>query len=370
MRKIHMPLPRGIRNLQSLRTLNSPERNSAVDVFRAVAIIVVALYHFKEILPLGYIGVDLFFVISGLLVGGLLTRSFAGGKKINFFKFFLQRGFKIWPSYFIFLGLGTVIAFYLAPDQVIPLWDIKRYIFFYQNYTGAPFHWSFDHVWSLCIEEHFYIMLPIAFIIVQRIYNKKEALFGLVGLVIVSGIVFKLLSLWFTRSQDTYSGTHVRIDALGWGVLLNLIIVYYPQLLKQRRSYLVSLLGTLMGIAAVVIFCNTDSVYYKKVVFHSVIPFCFFLMIAGLYYYDLSRLKLLRFIAYYSYNWYLWHPLLSVIFRHYIESTVVGVVCYLGISFSIAVLFTTIVEEPFLRLRKQVINRIFKPQLQYSYRSQ
>src|SRR6478609_13300 len=99
MSKILVSIPRRIRNLQSLRTLSSPERNSAVDVFRAVAIIAVALYHFKEILPLGYIGVDLFFVISGLLVGGILTRSFARGERINFPKFFLQRGFKIWPSY-------------------------------------------------------------------------------------------------------------------------------------------------------------------------------------------------------------------------------------------------------------------------------
>ncbi len=369
MRKICVSLCDRLRNLASIRILNAPERNSTVDVFRGVAIIAVALYHFREVIPLGYLGVDLFFVISGLLVGGLLTRSFARGEKINFPRFFLQRGFKIWPSYFVFLGIGTIIAFYLAPEQVIPLWDIKRYVFFYQNYTGAPFHWSFDHIWSLCIEEHFYILLPVAYIVLQRLLNKKRALFGFVGLVILSGIVFKFLALWFTRSKDTYAGTHVRIDALAWGVLLNLVIVYFPQLLKHRRAYLFSLLGLGMGIAAVAIFCNTGSVFFKNVIFHSLVPICFALMIGGLYYRDLSRLKLLRFIAYYSYNWYLWHPLLSVILRRYIDSTTPGVVCYLSLSFSVAVLFTALVEEPFLRLRKQIIHRIFKPQLQYSYRS-
>jgi len=60
--------------LKSIEVINDPQRNSSVDIFRAVAIIAVVLHHFNYRLPFGYIGVDLFFVISGLLVGGLLTK--------------------------------------------------------------------------------------------------------------------------------------------------------------------------------------------------------------------------------------------------------------------------------------------------------
>ena len=63
-------------NLESIKILRSANRNSTIDVFRAVAIIIVVIYHYGELIPFGYIGVDLFFVISGLLVGGLLTKAF------------------------------------------------------------------------------------------------------------------------------------------------------------------------------------------------------------------------------------------------------------------------------------------------------
>ena len=151
--------------LKSVETLHEKGRISSVDIFRSIAIISVVVYHFNKTLPFGYTGVDLFFVISGLLVGGLLTKQFQQGEKVNFFKFVLQRGFKIWPSYYTFLLVGTLLAIGLYgksnPEQIIQVWDFKRYVFFYQNYTGQPFHWSFDHVWSLCVEEHFYIMLPL-----------------------------------------------------------------------------------------------------------------------------------------------------------------------------------------------------------------
>ena len=123
--------------LRVFETINNNNRISSVDIFRSLAIISVVIFHFNNQLPFGFLGVDLFFVISGLLVGGLLTKEFINGNKISFLKFFLQRGFKIWPSYYAFLLFGSFIALYLYhttnPDQIIPLWDLKRYLFFYQS---------------------------------------------------------------------------------------------------------------------------------------------------------------------------------------------------------------------------------------------
>lgn len=70
-------------------------------------------------------------------------------------------------------------------------------------------------------------MLPIMFIIIKALFsNKKYFLLTGVTALIVMGVVFKCLSILYTNSQDTYSGTHNRIDALGWGVLLGIIIHY------------------------------------------------------------------------------------------------------------------------------------------------
>lgn len=360
--------------LEAVRTINGSTRISSVDIFRSIAILSVVIWHFNgNILPYGFLGVDLFFVISGLLVGGLLTKEFSQGNKIQFFKFFLQRGFKIWPSYyaFILLGSGLAICFYsrLDPDQIIPLWDLKRYLLFYQNYTGAPYHWSFDHVWSLCVEEHFYILLPILFLIVQNFIPEKykvRALFIFVILTILAGIGCKNMSFFLTNSRETESATHNRIDALAWGVLLNLIIQYGGDWTKSFKTKIVAVTsGMLIFILAMYVAQTSDprsyyAILYRKIYFHSIIPIAFMLLLLGTYFIDFSRFKLLRFIAYYSYNWYLWHVLFVTILRRYLGDGFSGLTVYLLITFIIAMIATIGIEEVFLKKRKIILGKLFR----------
>ncbi len=151
--------------LKVFKILSAPERVASLDFFRAIAILSVVLFHFNGTLPYGYLGVDLFFVISGTLIGGVLIKRIKSNVRISLVRFILQRGLKIWPSYYGFLLGGSILSYFfiseLHPDELIHGKDLIRYLFFYQNYTGIPFHWGFDHVWSICVEEHFYILLPI-----------------------------------------------------------------------------------------------------------------------------------------------------------------------------------------------------------------
>lgn len=354
--------------LKVFRIINSSDRISSVDIFRSLAIISVVVFHFNHTLPFGFLGVDLFFVVSGLLVGGLLTKEFESGSKINFFKFFLQRGFKIWPSYYALILFGNIMAwcFYKTsnPDQIIPLWDLKRYLCFYQNYTGTPFHWSFDHVWSLCVEEHFYVLLPILFLIIQNFIEAKhrvKLLFIFVILMILSGIALKHGSYYFTNSKDTYSGTHNRIDALAWGVLLNLIITYYGAKIKASKFTIFSfVIGLLLFAISVYHSLDVNNVFYNKLYFHSIIPITFFLMLLGVYYVNFSYLKPLRFIAYYSYNWYLWHPVFVLLLTKYIGNTLYGLLIYLIVTFLFAMIATILIEEPLLEKRRWFLDKIFR----------
>ncbi len=357
-----------MKNLKVFQTINDKSRVSSIDIFRAVAIISVVLFHFDERLPFGFLGVDLFFVISGLLIGGLLTKEFKNKGKISFFRFFLSRGFKIWPSYYFFILFGSLVAFCFYrtsnPGQIIPFWDIKRYLFFYQNYTGVPFHWSFDHVWSLCVEEHFYVLLPIMFLIVQNFFPEKvrlKALFIFVILTIISGMLFKYLSFIFTHSKDTYSGTHNRIDSLAWGVLLNFILMYYREKMKNKKfAFFAFFSGLVILIVSIYIDSNPKNFLFDKIYFHSVTPISFFLMLAGLYFVDFSRMKFLRVIAYYSYNWYLWHPVFVIFITQKLGNTTFGLLAYLMITFVVAVAATMLIEEMALKKRKTVLNKIFK----------
>lgn len=349
--------------LRSLQVINADNRNSSVDIFRAIAIISVVMYHFNQTLPYGYLGVIVFFVISGLLVGGLLTKKFHKGEHISFLKFILQRGFKIWPSYYTFLLIGNFLAYTFyhtySPGQYIPLWDLKRYLFFYQNFTGLPIHWCMDHIWSLCVEEHFYILLPLLFIVLQRFFKGKGFLFCSIIFIIIAGIAFKYLALNYTNSKDTFEATYDNIDALAWGVLLNLILVYYPGLLKKMKNpYLISIAGLLLFLLSLFIQMHTSSVIFHRVIFNSIVAFCFFLMIAGVYHYDFSRLKILRITAYYSYNWYLWHTVFIIMIERYMGVTAWAFITYFILTLIVAVLFTILVEEPILLNRKKVIRHL------------
>lgn len=353
--------------LRSLEILRSDARISSVDIFRAFAILPVVLYHFDDFLPYGYLGVDLFFVISGLLVGSILIRQYKRNEKINFFQFILRRGFKIWPSYYFFLIAGSIFV-YLVYRNDRPAYAIEnvhdslRYVFFYVNYTDEPYHWVFDHSWSLCVEEHFYILLPLLLILVQLCFPRahKMLLISTVGL-ILAGILFKILGHYFTWIYTNSSVTHSRIDALGWGVLLGILVTYYEEQLRKMKWLPVFFIVGLAGFAtAIFVHHEWRNVFYEQAIFQSVTPFCFFLMLLGLYYVDFSKWKPLRFISYYSYNWYLWHPMLAWLVIKNFGNGAPGLMIYLVLSFLTAIIFTILIEERFLKIREAVLNRISK----------
>jgi peptidoglycan/LPS O-acetylase OafA/YrhL len=355
--------------LKSISTINTPNRISSIDIFRGIAILSVVVYHFNTVgFSYGNLGVDLFFVISGLLIGGILIKQFKFEQPINFANFFLQRGFKIWPSYYVFLLLGNIVACILyrniAPDQIIPLWDLKRYLFFYQNYTGAPFHLSFDHVWSLCVEEHFYILLPMLLIIIQMFVSprfKQRALLISIIITIVAGISFKFCSFYLTHSKDTYSGTHNRLDGLAWGVLLAYILNFHQAAIIGKKIKIATMsTGFVVLLAAIYWHIYSKGVFFDKVILHSIVPFAFFLMLMGTYFVDFTKIKSLRIVAYYSYNWYLWHPIFVIIVKKYCGTSIIGLAIFMLFSFLTAFLFTVLIEEPVLRVRTSVLNKVFK----------
>lgn len=154
------------------------------------------------------------------------------------------------------------------PEFIIPMSDMGRFVFFYQNYTGLPYYWIYDHVWSLCVEVHFYILLPIVFIIIKSvIFSEKRRLFLYKGLIlaILSVVIFKIISYYFTAGRDTYSATHNRVDAFAWGVLLNLLIYDYRERIQVfTKSLLLFFLGSLLLSISLFIFYTFDFDIMKK----------------------------------------------------------------------------------------------------------
>lgn len=352
------------------KSLSQEGRVPAVDVFRGLAILTVVLYH-GEILPYGYLGVDVFFVVSGLLIGRILVAKWDTPEPFRFPSFFAARAFKIWPSYYTMLFVGTGAAYLLyrveRPEMLITIEHWPRYLFFFQNYRGTP-HPAFDHVWSLCVEEHFYVLLPVSMLVLRRITGQKiKPLFFLVGGAIALGMLGKLAGFRF--GKETYSATHNRIDALAWGVLLAVLVRFKPELVKKAPRLPLVLAGVVIffGALAFDVLAEKRGMpigdFFHKVILFTLVPFSVFLAILGAYHTDPTKGPLrglfwpVRFVAYYSYNWYLWHPVVGPYITKHLGSGVVGSIVYVTLTFALGVLFTVRVEEPALVLRNRVLGK-------------
>ena len=112
---------------------------------------------------------DLFFVLSGFLISGLLFSEYKKRHSINFKRFFFRRGLKIYPAFYVFLlltGITAALVVHSYPTSGQYLHEI----FFVMNYE----HGVWDHTWSLAVEEHFYIFLPIFLSILARLSSNRE----------------------------------------------------------------------------------------------------------------------------------------------------------------------------------------------------
>lgn len=345
------------------KALSSQNRQVNIDFFRGCAVLAVVLFHFNGLLPYGNLGVDLFFVISGYLVGGALMRDFLLGREIRFFGFILRRGFKIWPSYYVFLLIGFVLSNVLFSGSLeterLHFSELPRYLFWYRNFTGFPMHFSFDHVWSLCIEEHFYILLP-ALILTLRAFRANSTVFVL-SLVVTILLAFacKCIMLNFTSSKDTFSMTFNRLDTFSWGILVAYLQFRGKDLASSPVARKVLLLIGIGGVALTIALNESGSIpYFKALIMHSVLPVCMACVIwSTLSMKNRRWLTPFRVIGYYSYNWYLWNPIVAVSCIHFLGITVTSFGIYLVVSSLLAVVFTHFVEERFLALRNRVIGK-------------
>ena len=203
-----------------------------LDFLRGIAILLVICRH-KEVVhflkQMGWIGVDLFFVLSGFLVSGLLFREYQKFGNIRPKLFLIRRGFKIYPIYYL-----TYIV-YMVPRILLHKKDLLSSgydLVFVQNYFLG---WGYAYAasWSLAVEEHFYFGLAF---LLWLIFNKKIISFDeniaskkitsfekLIIIILVSTFFLRVFSnIYFPESNvKNMTMTHLRIDSLLFGVLIS-----------------------------------------------------------------------------------------------------------------------------------------------------
>ena len=210
-------------------------REIELDFVRGIAILLVMDFHNASFgllhYPLrllhishpGWMGVDIFFVLSGFLVGGLLVKEWKVKGRIDSKSFLIRRVFKIWPQYYVYLFLLIVSGRHTVRE----LWGNLLNI---QNYTGG-----IAHTWSLAIEEHAYLLIILILAVAARRKTRMRSLFlFFAGLSLC--IVLLRLGLAWERIQ-VFDPTHTRVNAIFYGVMLAILYHYAPETFHRMQRW-------------------------------------------------------------------------------------------------------------------------------------
>jgi peptidoglycan/LPS O-acetylase OafA/YrhL len=364
-------------------------RNKRLDVLRCVAILLVIGHH-AQIFPIwtrtGWVGVDLFFVLSGFLISGLLYSEYKKRQNINVGRFFIRRGLKIYPAFYFFL-LATLAAQLLLYKGSVPLRPYLYEALFIQNYHFA----IWQHTWSLAVEEHFYIALALLLLALIRFLPTRANPFASIpwifisvalGCIVLRVLTILLLSPSAFRTPLVMNTTHCRIDGLFFGVFLGYLYHFRPEiienLLRPMRNRIAIAILTAVLLSTCYFFGRDD---------HFLLMFgltFLYLGFGGLLVLTLEVRNVFSgaaatiaaksgtvcaFVGMYSYSIYLWHAAVLAAVQVFFlrkpgHSNLPGIALMLFdllASIALGILFARLIEFPVLRFRDRLFPRLQQP---------
>ena len=370
-----------------LVTASPPGRNRRLDVLRCVAVVLVMIHHAgisSFFTRVGWIGVDLFFVLSGFLISGLLFGEYQKHGSINFKRFVIRRGLKIYPAFYTFLILTAVVPYGARRMQSLdpshfPLSTPVRYlheIFFVQNYYRGVW----DHSWSLAVEEHFYIFLPILLLVFARFASNQKDPFRILPAAWLAIATVGVISRGFSVYTGTpnfhmaYTASHERMDSLFFGVLLGYLHHFRPASLEnfmQSNRHRIAIALTSTALLSTTWFFTRNDRFFATFGYSFVYLGFGGVLLLSLYVQGIlpSGLapaarglgKAMAFAGMYSYSIYLWHSPCGVWLPGLLRRTVhfpTGeygrfAVYFVG-TFAVGIMMSRLIEYPVLRLRDRL----------------
>ena len=355
----------------------------ALDGIRAVAVLAVIAYHFGyRWAPGGFLGVDVFFVLSGYLITSLLLAEYARSSRIALREFWLRRARRLLPALFVML---IVVAIWIWLNAAPFEMSMRREDLFWTLFYGSNWHFiatgqdyfaqftsasPLRHTWSLAIEEQFYIVWPILVAGALWIGRKRPVVLAAICVVgiAVSGIAMALL---FNPGDPSraYYGTDARMHQLLIGALLAVLMTKRELLVRFRRA--TSVVAVLAALALLVAFAtlqDQNAAYYQGLsillaVTTAALVWAIELNPRAL----VARLLSLRPVAWIgqiSYGLYLWHwPVILAITSvpaplANLPGASTGLnLTRLVVIFGIEIVSFYLIEQPFRKGRMPVIGR-------------
>ena len=319
--------------------MDDKERIFGLDVMRAVAILFVVFGHTVFLLPFpksigflifqyfGFFGVEIFFVLSGYLVGRILLRSLNAGP-VSFRTirhFWTRRWFRTLPGYYLALLLTAIVYYFSYKEFVFAEPNHLLYLVFLQNFV-SPHPDFFPLAWSLSMEEWFYFLLPLWFILFywlirnKKVYQLASIISFLLLIVMIRVIVVSVNNPeWDNQIKRIVV---LRLDALTTGVLAGFIHLYYRDH-WNRYANLFLFIGITLLTAASIYFClkrmddDLPGNFFWKTFYFNVVSFAIAFLLPYLTKIRVRRhlifSKVITHISIVSYSMYLTHILVMFV---------------------------------------------------------
>lgn len=358
-----------------------------LDHLRAIAIMMVLFYHYRmfqhphwldESIGFGWTGVDLFFVLSGYLISSPLFVNIAAQKQISLPDFFIKRFFRIIPAYLALLIIYFLIPAFREKEALPPLW---KFLTFTQNFHFDIKNFgTFSHVWSLCVEEHFYLFFPLVLVALIHFKAVKKGAPVLLA-VFIFGFLARLYSWYILISPEAgqstfgitwykymYYPTYNRLDGLLAGIAIAALFAFRPAVKERitKHGNIILLMGILV-LTSAVYFCADQKSFHASIFGYPLISAGYGLLVIAaispsciLYRFN-SRTT--AFIAKVSFVLYLSHKGVIHLVQPLLiktglapKGTVMFAAC-LAAAMLGALLLNKIIEAPSLRLRQRILER-------------
>ena len=292
-----------------------------IQALRALAASLVVLFHAK-LSPGGFIGVDIFYVISGYLITGIIIKEIGNTGKFNYGAFYLRRAKRLLPASLSILALTAIFSWLVLPspvrtnlgkDVLAASLYVSNYLFAfwqndYQNLNATPS--PVIHYWSLAVEEQFYIFWPILIYSLWKIGKRPAVATGVFAITLVSF----LFSLYLTTANPIWA--FYSLPTRAWELGIGALLLFIPGKSSAKRR----IAPTLLVWAGLIMLMTSVYIFSERTPFpgyNALLPTLgTAILIAGIAYWppilnDFSKLRVVQWLGEISYPLYLWHwPLL------------------------------------------------------------
>lgn len=350
-----------------------------LDGLRAIAVLGIIIYHLnKQWLTGGFLGVDTFFVISGYLITSLLLKEYDDTGIIKLKSFWIRRLKRLLPAVIVLLMVVGTATLLLKSDNIIRVkhdiiaaifyvsnwWYIEKDVNYFEQFSFMPL----KHLWSLAIEEQFYIFFPVILVTLLLTIKKRYKIgFIFWGVSIISlGLMMFIYSINGDHSR-VYFGTDTRLQTLLLGVIL--AFLWPPFKLKNDPpkvvKYVIDSIGSLSFIVLILLFfiINDETNWIYDGGFYLISILTLFIIASvvhpSTWIAKIFSNPVLVFIGKRSYSLYLWHfAVISFVHSYYVDGQIPVYVYFIDISLTIifAELSYRFIETPFRKEGIKALN--------------